>query len=58
MDPHLEEVEKMLSASQLGFQEAMIKQMQSLIDQMSLMIRSQQPGPPPQVEPGRHVSGL
>ena len=28
MDPHLEEVERTLDASQLGFQEAMIKQMQ------------------------------
>jgi hypothetical protein len=32
MDPHLEEVERRLGASQLGFQEAMIKQMQSLTD--------------------------
>ena len=36
----------------------MIKQMQSLTDQMSLMINSQQPGPPPPVESGRHASGL
>ena len=40
-DPHLEEVEKILDASQLGFQEAMVKQMQSLTDEMSLMIKSQ-----------------
>ena len=58
VDTHIEEVEKRLGASQLGFQEAMIKQMQSLTDQMSLMIRSQQPGPPPPVESGRHASGL
>ena len=32
--------------------------MQSLTDQISLMIRSQQPGPPPPVESGRHASGL
>ena len=57
-DPHLEEVEKRLGASQLGFQESMIKQMQSLTDQMSLMIKSQQPGPPPPIESGRHTSGL
>ena len=58
VDTHIEEVERRLGASQLGFQEAMIKQMQSLTDQMSLMIRSQQPGPPPPVESGRHASGL
>ena len=58
MDPHLEEVETRLGASQLGFQEAMIKQMQNLTDQMSLMIKSQQPGPLFPVEPGRHASGL
>ena len=39
--PHLKEVERRLGASHLGFKEAMIKQMQSLTDQMSLMIRSQ-----------------
>ena len=57
-DTHLEEVEKRLGASQLGFQEAMMKQMQSPSDQMSLMIRSQQPGSPPPLESGRHASGL
>ena len=57
-DSQLEEVERRLEASQQGFQEAMMKQMQSLTDQMSLMIRSQQPGPPPLVESGRHASGL
>ena len=50
VDPHLEEVERNLGASQLGYQEAMIKQKKSLKDQMSLMIKSQQPGPPPPVE--------
>ena len=40
-DPHLEEVERRLGASQLGFQQAMIKQMQSLTDQMTLIIKSQ-----------------
>ena len=58
MDPHVEEVEKKLGATQLGFQEAMMKQFQSLIDQMSLLIMSQQPGPPPQIESGKHSSGL
>ena len=57
-NPHLEEVQRRLGASQLGFQEAMIKQIQSLTDQMSLVIKSQQPGPPPPVESGRHASGL
>ena len=57
-DPHIEEVERMLGASQLGFQEAIIKQMQSLTDQISLMIKNQQPATPPPVESGRHVSGL
>jgi hypothetical protein len=36
----------------------MIKQMQSLTDQMSLKIRSQQLGPHPPVESSRHASGL
>ena len=58
VDPHLEEVEKKLGANQLEFQEAMIKQMRSLTDQMSLMIKNQQRGPPPPVESGRHASGL
>ena len=57
-DFHIEEVERMLDASQLEFQEAMIKQMQSLTDQMSLMIKSQQSGPPSLVESEWHVSGL
>ena len=57
-DPHLEEVERRLGASLLGFYEAMIKQMQSLTDQMSLIIKSQQPGPPLPVESDRHASGL
>lgn len=35
-----------------------MKQIQSLIDQMSLMIRSQQPSLPPPVESGRHMSEL
>ena len=56
-DSHLEEVERRLGASYLGFQEAMIKQMQRLTDQMSLMIKSQQPGPPAPIESGRHSSG-
>jgi hypothetical protein len=58
VDTHVEEVERRLGADQMGFQEAMIKQMQSLMDQMSLMIRSQQPSPPPLVESGRHPSRL
>ena len=58
VDPYLDEVERRLVASQLGFQEAMIKQMQNLTDQMSLVIKSQQPGPPPLVESGRHSSRL
>lgn len=57
VDPHIEEVERRLGASYLGFQEAMIKQMQRLTDQMSLMIKSQQPGPPAPIESGRHSSG-
>ena len=56
VDLHLEEVVKRLGATQLGFQKSMIKQMQSLMDQLSLMIRSQQYGPPLQVESGKHAS--
>ena len=48
----------MLGASQLGFQKAMIEQMQSLTDQMSLIIKSQQPGPLPPVELDIYASEL
>ena len=58
VDSHLEEVKRRLGASQLGFLEAMIKQMQSLTDQMPLMIKNQHPKPPPPIESGRHTSGL
>ena len=54
----LGEVEMRLEASQLGFQEAVMKQMQSLTDQMTLMVRNQQPSLPPPVESGRHALGL
>lgn len=33
-----------------------MKQFQSLTEQMSLLIKSQQPGPPPQIESGNHSS--
>ena len=58
VDPQIEEIEKRLGASQEGFQDAIMKQMQSLTDQLALVIRSQQPGPPPQVESGRHATGM
>ena len=35
-----------------------MKQMQSFTDQLALVIRNQQPGPPPQVEYGRHATGM
>ena len=53
--PQIEEIEKRLGASHEGFQDAMMKQMQSLTYQLALVIRSQQPGPPPQ---GRHTTGM
>ena len=40
IDPQIEEIEKKLGASQEGFQDAMMKQMQSLTDQLALVIRS------------------
>lgn len=49
-DPQLEDVERRLGARQIGFQETMMNQIQSLTDQMSLLIRSQQPGSPPPVD--------
>ena len=58
VDPHLEDVENILGATQLGFQKTMIKQIQSLTDRMSLMIRIQQHGPPPQIESDKHLSGF
>ena len=57
VDPELEEVERRFGASQLGFQEAVINQMQSLTNHMSLMIQSQQPGPSPQDELGGMLPG-
>ena len=51
IDPHIEDVER-------RFQETVIKHMHNLTDQMSLMIRSQQPGPPPPVESGKHASRM
>ena len=50
VDTHIEEVKRKLGA--------MIMQMQSPTDQMLLMINSQQLGPPPPVESGRHALGL
>ena len=35
-----------------------MKQMQSFTDQLALVIRNQQPGPPPQIESGRHATGM
>ena len=58
IDPQIEKIEKRLGASQEGFQDAMMKQMQSLTDQLTLVIRNQQPGPPPQVESRRHATGM
>ena len=58
VDPHIEKIERRLGASQEGFRDAMMKQMQSLTDQLALVIRNQQSGPPPQVELGRHVTGM
>ena len=42
IDPQIEEIEKRLGASQEGFKDAMRKQMQSLTDQLALVIKSQQ----------------
>lgn len=50
MDLHLKDVERILGASQLGFQEATMKQIQSSADQMYMMIKSQQPNLPHPVE--------
>ena len=58
VDPHIEEVEKRLGATQIGFQEAMMKQFQSLTDQTSLLIKSQHPGLSPQIESGKHSLGF
>ena len=58
VDPQIEEIEKRLGANHEGFQDAILKQMQSLTYQLALVIRSQQPGPPPQVESGRHATGM
>ena len=44
IDPQIEEIEQRLGATQLGFQETMLKQFQNLTDQMTLLIKNQQPG--------------
>ena len=58
IDTQIEELEKMLGANQEGFQDAFMKQMQSFTDQLALVIRNQQSGPPPQVESGTHATGM
>ena len=58
VDTQIEELEIRLGANQEGFQDAFMKQMQSFTDQLTLVIRNQQPGPPPQVESGRHATGM
>ena len=58
MDLRIEQVEQRLGATQLGFQEAMLKQFQNLTDQMALLIKNQQPSHPPQIESGNHSSGF
>lgn len=54
----VEDIEKMLKASQLGFHEAMMKQIQSMSEQMTLMVKNQTMNPPTPVESGRCASGL
>ena len=58
VNPQIEKVKNRLGATQLGFQEAMMKQFQSLTDHMFLLIRNQQPGPRPQIESSKHSSGF
>ena len=58
IDLQIKEIKKRLGASQEGSQDAMMKQMHSLTDQLALVIRSQQSGPPPQVESGRRATGM
>ena len=55
-DLQIEQVEQRLGATQLGFQEAMLKQFQNLTDQMALLIKNQQPGPPRQIKSDNHLS--
>lgn len=55
---NVEDIERRLGISQLRFQEAIMKQIYSLTDQMTLMIRDQQPNLPLPVELGRHASRL
>ena len=57
-DPQIEEVEQRLGATQLGFQEAMLRQFQNITDQMVLLIKNRQPGPRPQIESSNHSSGF
>jgi hypothetical protein len=58
MEGGLGEVERRLEANQRGFQKVVMKQIQSLTDQMTLMVRTQQPNLPPPVESGRHALGF
>ena len=58
VDTQIEEIEKRLGVNQEGFWDAILKQMQSLTDRRALVIKIQHPGPPPQVESGRHATGM
>ena len=58
VDPQIEKVEQRLCATQLGFQDAMMKQFKSHTNQMSLLIKNQQHGHLFQIKSGNHSSGF
>lgn len=58
-EQRLEGVEKKMMANQEGFQNSMLKQLQTLTDQMTFMVKGQGARvQPPPIESGSHASGM
>ncbi len=54
-----DELKREIEDSQRGFQDRIVQQMNQMNEQMTALMRSQNPNPPPPpIESGRHASGL
>lgn len=54
-----QELKQEIHTAQQGFQEQLQQQMKAMTDQMALLLRNQNSNPPPpQIESGRHSSGM
>lgn len=58
IDHRVEDLEKKLEMSQLGFQETVMKLIQSISKHMTLMVRNHGSNPPPMIKSKQHVSAL